>query len=216
MGTIDDPTEGEWREASIANLRPYRWHEGTRIIPQGSAAPQVIRAIDGPRCKCSSQRSLPPSSGYERIPDGIWEHSEILSDEEKAQLHEIAKFVGRSDLCTRSLPLLARSIEVDTGVRPCKAMYTIINRIEEFDSVGLHCSPPVVAWIIREFAAWSLPNTWQRYKAEGLCTHCGRARRGRTLKCDLCREIELAGRRLRSLRSRRKHRNLSIPARTIR
>jgi hypothetical protein len=102
------------------------------------------------------------------------------------------------------------------GYRCHRVIHTIVDRIERFDVIGLHCSPPVVAWIIREFAAWSLPKTWQRYKAEGLCTHCGRARRGRTLKCDLCREIELVGRRLASLRSRRKGRNLSIAAHMIR
>jgi hypothetical protein len=66
-----------------------------------------------------------------------------------------------------------------------------------------------------ESAAWACPKTWQRYKAEGLCTHCGREQRGRTLKCDPCRKIEVVGKELAALKRRRKNRNRSIPARTV-
>jgi len=72
-----------------------------------------------------------------------------------------------------------------------------------------------VAKIIRDYAGWSRPKTWQRYKREGLCTHCGRARRGRTLKCDTCREIEVVGKRLARDRGRRKRRNVTLTGRTI-
>lgn len=154
MGTIDAPTTEEWSAAFHAPSRPYRWHDGTKVTVRGHAAPRVIRAIDGPRCDCPSRLSLPPGMGYERVPGGIWEHPGGLSDTEKAELIELAEFAGRSDLCSRSLPLFIQSFESHSGKRHSKATHMILDRFERWDSKGLHCSPQIVARIIREFAAW--------------------------------------------------------------
>ena len=62
--------------------------------------------------------------------------------------------MGGSNLCSRLLPTLIRSIETDAGHRFHQGIHTIVGRIEEFDDIGLHLSPSVVAWIIREFAVW--------------------------------------------------------------
>lgn len=154
MGTIDAPSTEEWSEAFHAPSSPYRWHESTRVTERGLAAPRVIRAIDGPRCDCPSQRTLTDNRGYERVPGGIWSHDDRLSVAERAELDELAEFVGRSDLCSRFLPLFVRSCEEHTGRRHSRATHTVIGRIERWDTKGLHCSPSVVARIIREFAAW--------------------------------------------------------------
>jgi hypothetical protein len=98
--------------------------------------------------------SLPPGTGYERVPGGIWAHDDRLSDTERTELYELAEFVGRTDLCSRFLPLFVRSCEEHTGRRYSRATHTILDRIERWDTKGLHCSPSAVARIVREFAAW--------------------------------------------------------------
>ena len=114
----------------------------------------MIRAIDGPRCDCPSQRTLPANRGYERIPDGIWEHPGGLSDAEKAELLDWPSSWKAPTSAAASLPLFIRSYEADTGFRHSQATHTIVGRIERWDSKGIHCAPPVVARIIREFATW--------------------------------------------------------------
>ena len=154
MGTIDDPSPEEWSDAFHAPSRPYRWRDNARVTDRGVASPRVIRAVHGPLCDCPSERSLPQNKGYDRVPDGIWEHSNRLSDREKAELSNFAEFVGESDLCSRLLPAFTRFIESDTGHLCHQIIHTIVDRIETFDAVGLHCSPSVVARIIREYASW--------------------------------------------------------------
>lgn len=154
MGTIDDPSKHEWSGAFHAPSRPYRWRDATRVTVRGYASPRVIRAIDGPRCDCPSQRTLPANRGYERVPGGIWEHPGGLSDAEKAELLEVAEFVEGSDLCSSLLPLFNRCYEEDTGFRHSQATHTIVGRIERWGLKGIHCSPAVMARIIREFATW--------------------------------------------------------------
>ncbi len=153
MGTIDDPSTEEWSAAFLAPSRPYRWHDLARVNERNHAAPRVIRTIDGPGCDCHSRRSLPESTGYERVPDGIWITPVGLSGAEKAELGELAEFVARTDLCSHFLPIFVRSCEARTGLCHSDATHTILDRIERWDAKGLHCSPQVVARIIREFAA---------------------------------------------------------------
>ncbi len=154
MGTIDTPTREEWSAAYYAPSRPYRWEDGTRVTLRGQAAPRVIRAVDGPRCDCPCHPSLPPGTAYERVPDGIWVHPGGLSKEEKSELLQAAEFVAGKDLCSHIFPVFVRSFEDYTGQRYSKAMHTILDRIERWDTKGLHCSPSAVARIIREFATW--------------------------------------------------------------
>ena len=84
-------------------------------------------------------------------------HTEVFSDKVKAELIELADFVGGSELCSHLLPLFIRSCEADSGLRHPEAMHTIVDRIEEVDLEGLHCSPSVVARIIRDFAEYQAP-----------------------------------------------------------
>lgn len=157
MGTIDDPSPQEWSDAFHAPSRPYRWHDGKSVTERGVASPRVIRAVQGPHCDCPSERDLPEKRGYDRVPGGIWEHSDRLPDQDKSELNEFAAFVAESDLCSRLLPAFIRCIESDSDRRCPKVIHTVVDRIERFDAVGLHCSPPVVARIIREYALWETP-----------------------------------------------------------
>ncbi len=108
MGTIDEPSKEEWSAAFHAPSRPYRWREDTRVTLRGHAAPCVIRAVGVSLCDCPSQLSLPPGSGYERVPGGIWYHPGRLSEEEKSELLELAAFVFRTDLCSHLFPGFVR------------------------------------------------------------------------------------------------------------
>jgi hypothetical protein len=154
MGIVEDPSKQEWSEAFYAPSSPYRWLDESRVIQKGIALFRVIRFIDGPACPCPSKRNLPRNTGYQRIPGGIWEHTDVFSAEVKAELIKLADFVGGSELCSHLLPHFIRSCEADMGVRHPEAAHRIIKRIEQFDSKCLHCSPAVVAKIIRDYAEY--------------------------------------------------------------
>jgi hypothetical protein len=157
MGTIEEPSLEEWRQAFHAPSRPYPWLDAGRVVHKQIAPFRVIRAIDSPPCPCPRETELPEKRGYERVPGGIWEHNDVLTNEVKVELIELADFVAGSELCSRLLPIFIRSFEVDSGIRHSEAMHLIINRIEKFDLKGLHCSPAVVAKIIRDFAEYQAP-----------------------------------------------------------
>ncbi len=157
MGTVEDPSSQEWSLAFHAPSRPYPWVDKTRVVHKEIAPFRVTRSIDGPACPCPRERLHPETKGYERIPGGIWEHTDVLSDKVKAELLELADFVGGSELCSHLLPLFIRSCEADTSMRHSEAVHRIINRIEGFDLKGLHCSPSVVARLIRDCAEYQAP-----------------------------------------------------------
>lgn len=75
-----------------------------------------------------------------------------MTEAEKSELLEISDLVGGSDLCSHLLPHFIRSFEADTGSEHSVATHEIIARIERFDSQGIHCSPSVVAKILKEYA----------------------------------------------------------------
>ena len=157
MGTIEEPLEGGVvrgvpRFVETISLVGRRQGGSKQIAPF-----RVIRAIESPECPCPREAALPEKHGYERVPGGIWEHNETLSDDVRAELIDLADFVGGSELCSHLLPLFIRSFEADTGQRHSEAMHLIVNRIEKFDLKGLHCSPAVVAKIIRDFAEYHVP-----------------------------------------------------------
>jgi hypothetical protein len=154
LGTVEDPSPEEWSEAFHAPSSPYRWRDELRVVEKGYARYCVIRFIDGPACPCPSQSSLPRNTGYQRLPEGISEHNDAFSDEVTTELIELADFVDTSDLCSHLLPLFIRSCEAEAGVRHSEAVHRIITLIEQFDSRFLHCSPAVVAKIIRDYAEY--------------------------------------------------------------
>ena len=88
------------------------------------------------------------------MPGGIWMHDDKLSEAEKAELKELAEFVGGTDLCSRLLPTFVRSCETETGRRHSKATHTLMDRIERWETKGIHSSPSALARIAREYAAW--------------------------------------------------------------
>jgi hypothetical protein len=154
MGTINDPSAEDWSDAYQAPSRPYRWKDGTRITDRGIAFTRIIRAVHNSLCGCPCQRGLPEKRGYDRLTEGIWEHSDHLSDHQKAVLIEFAAFVAESELCSRFLPAFIQSLDADRVHRSNWVIYNLVDRIEQFDAVGLHCSPAVVARIFREYASW--------------------------------------------------------------
>ena len=154
MGTVENPSKEEWSQGFNAPSTPYRWLDEARVVHKQPAPFRVIRALDSPACPCPRQTMLPEIKGYERIPGGIWRHTLVLSDKVKGELLDLADFVGRSELCSHFLPHFIRSCEADSGIRHSSTMHVIINLIAAFDQKGLHCSPAVVAMIIREFAEY--------------------------------------------------------------
>lgn len=155
MGTVDDPTSEEWSEAFHAPSKPYRWSDEARVHFQHEppCPLYVIRAVKGaPTCDC------PPRSGdtrerkYERFPAEIMRPDKALTPEEKIELEELADLVDKSDLCSRFFPFYVQSYQAATGAEPTGAVRRIASRIEEIDRMGLHCSPAVVARVLRMYA----------------------------------------------------------------
>jgi hypothetical protein len=153
MGTVDDPTKGEWSEAYHAPSRPYRWDDWARVTVQGYGAPHVIRATEATRCDCHALRGQLEVGDYERYPGSIFPSQEVVDEAGMDVVSQLADYVGGTDLCSRLLPGFIRHIEEKTGPVHPPAVHSIIRWIEAWDSKGLHFSPGVVARILREFAA---------------------------------------------------------------
>lgn len=153
-GTVDDPTEEEWSEAYYAPARPYLWGEDARVTTRrGPEEPFVIRATGGPGCECYSRGMRPEPGSYDRFPAEIMGPLEGLTDEARDELRREADFVGMSDLCSLLYPHFVRCFEEDTGHRHSDVLHEVVRRIERIDSKGLHCSPGVVAEVLRGFAS---------------------------------------------------------------
>jgi hypothetical protein len=153
MGTIDDPSLPEWGEAFHAPTRPYRWHEGSRVHVRGTGPSCVMRSAGGPKCDCLARLGQPDAGEYERIPVDLMGRPPAVTAEERAEMVEMAEFVGGTDLCSRLLPLFVLTFELETGDHYSPAVHAIVDRIEAIDERGLHCSPAVVAMILLE-SAW--------------------------------------------------------------
>jgi hypothetical protein len=151
-GTVEDPSAEEWRAAFQAPSDPYRWRDDARVVWKEVCPARVIRFVEGIECECHARGSR---RGYERIPGGIWEHTDVLSLEEKRELAGIAGLAETADLCSRIFPYFLRCSEEDTGARHTKATHAIASRIEQWDAKGMHFRPPLVAKILREYAAFS-------------------------------------------------------------
>ena len=68
MATVDDPSQGEWRDAFHAPSAPYPWADGARVhVRHAPPCPvYVVRADEhSPRCACPSRSG---ATGYEPSP----------------------------------------------------------------------------------------------------------------------------------------------------
>ena len=157
MGTIENPSKEEWSQAFHASSRPYPWSDEGRVVHKQIASFRVIRAIESPECPCPRHSLLPENMAMSEFLVAFGSTTRRSADDVRAELIDLADFVGGSELCSHLLPLFIRSFEADTGQRHSEAMHLIVNRIEKFDLKGLHCSPAVVAKIIRDFAEYHVP-----------------------------------------------------------
>jgi hypothetical protein len=154
MATVDDPTKQEWRQAFYAPSRPYRWTDEAQVhVRYEPPCPlYVVRTEKGATtCSCPPKAPGDNEREYERFPAEIIKAGEALSEEDVAELEELAELVGRTDVCSRLFPLLIRSYQDDTGHEPAGVVKRIAARIEEIDRMGLHCAPQVVARVLREY-----------------------------------------------------------------
>jgi len=155
MGTVDEPSKEEWSEAFHAPSRPYRWADEARVhLRHEPPFPfYVVRTEkDVQKCGCPSRTDERQEREYERFPAEIIRTDEAITDVEKTDLETLAELVRKSDLCSALFPLFIRSYQADTGVEPTPAVKRIARLIEKIDRKGLHCSPAVVARVLREYA----------------------------------------------------------------
>jgi hypothetical protein len=111
-----------------------------------------MRASNGPWCECHERLGVPEVGAYERIPLEITSHAGAFDAPMRAELQELAGFVGRSDLRSEFLPHFIGRYQQHTGVRVSDAVQQIADRIGKIHRQGLHCSPSVVARTIRALA----------------------------------------------------------------
>jgi hypothetical protein len=150
MATVDDPSEVEWSEAFHAPSRPYRWADESRLRLRGPEPLHVVRAEQNPHgCECPSHQA---DLEYERFPAEIMAPDSALTPEGRKELEALSDLVSKSDLCSNLFPFFMQSFLSDTGHEPAGSVKRIVSRIEQIDRMGLHCSPAVVARVLREFA----------------------------------------------------------------
>jgi hypothetical protein len=152
MGTVDDPTREEWADAFHSPSRPYRWSDEARVRLHGKGPFHVVRAERNVhRCDCPSRTGTIRKQEYERFPAEIMAPDECITPEARKELEDLAELVSQSDLCSKLFPYFLLSYQSDTGTEPSGVVKRIASRIEQVDSLGLHCSPSVVARVLREF-----------------------------------------------------------------
>jgi hypothetical protein len=160
LATIDDPTTREWARAFHAPSRPYRWADEARVhVRCEPPCPLfVIRAEEGaPTCPCPPRTADDGRREYERFPGEIMRTGEALTDDEKEELEGLAQMVGKTELCSLLFPAFILGIQLHTDREPAGAVKRIARRIEQIHWRGLHCSPQVVARVLREHARASGP-----------------------------------------------------------
>jgi len=150
-GIVEGPSSAEWSEAFHAPSRPYRWNDGARVRITGGGKPYVAQSSNT-KCECHDRRGLPLPGEYERVSGEIINLREPLMPTERAELEELARFVGTSDLCSFFYPVFLKGYEEDTGRRHTPAVRRIARCIEAIDTKGLHFSPGVVSLVLREHA----------------------------------------------------------------
>ncbi len=169
MATVDDPSREEWNRAFYSPSRPYRWSEEARVrVQHEPPCPfYVVRTEKAaPTCDCPPKV---PDNGeweYERFPAEIIRPDEAMTDEDVAELEQLAKLVGESDLCSRFFPFFIQSFQNATGQETTGAVKRIAASIEKMDRMGLHCMPQVVARVLREYIKASRINHEEKEKPE--------------------------------------------------
>ena len=97
MATVDDPTKEEWGQAFHAPSRPYRWTDEARVhVRHEPPCPlYVIRTERAhPTCSCPPKVPGKGEREYERFPAEIVRPGEALTEEEVADLEQLAELVG--------------------------------------------------------------------------------------------------------------------------
>jgi hypothetical protein len=80
---------------------------------------------------------------------------EPLTDEDVAELEELAELVGETGTCSSVFPMFINSFQDHTGHEPTGAVRRIAASIEKINKMGLHCAPQVVARVLREYVSAS-------------------------------------------------------------
>ena len=150
-GTVENPSREEWSEAFHAPSRPYRWRDEARVVLKGRGSLYMMRTAAG-GCECYTRRGVPEPGEYERVPAEITRPSAPLTAEQRQELEHLAELAGESGLCSLLFPLFIRSYQEHTGRRCASSVVEVARRIEAINGKGLHCSPSVVARVLRECA----------------------------------------------------------------
>lgn len=151
-GTVDKPTRKEWKKAFHAPSKPYRWKDTKRIHVRKHARLHVVRAEYGPRCECLERGVIKVPGAYERFPAEIELPKKPLTVEEREELLHLADVVCKARLCSRLFPFFLDCCQQDTGREATGAVKRVASRLEGLDTKGLHCSPSIVARVLREWA----------------------------------------------------------------
>ena len=152
MGTVEDPSAYEWKRAGKASMRPFRWSDDKRVVVRETASLYIVRSGKWPQCKCGRRSFNHEVPQFERFPREIIRRNYAISPEEQNDLLELAKAVDDSDLCSRLFPTFVRSYREHTGAEVTGAAVRVARLIEQIDAKGIHCTPFVVALVLREFA----------------------------------------------------------------
>lgn len=156
-GVVEDPSSDEWSTAFHAPSRPYQWHAGERVTarPEMGRPLYVVRSRKGKTCECYDRWNLITPEKYERFPAEVVRLQVEIACDERDQLLEWARFLEGTDICSFLLECFVHSFEKDRRSEVPQTIHEIARRLKRLDDQGLHCSPAVVAKVLKEVSKWN-------------------------------------------------------------
>jgi hypothetical protein len=155
--TVDDPSGDEWAEAFHAPSKPYRWHDGARVVIHGEQRTDLRytqrRPPTAKRCECYSNVAVPEPGDYERVWVEFIHPKPDVTAEARKELLELADLAdGADDLCSTFFPLFVESYQRGAGSEPACVVRWFAGQVEKLAAKGAHCSSAVIATLLREVA----------------------------------------------------------------
>lgn len=153
-GVVESPTATEWSEAFYAPSRPYRWEDSSRVVIKfGPCNRRYVARASQSVCECYTRRGIVRPEIYERIPLEVLGPSLTVRACERRELRDMIDVVQDGGLCSFLFSYFLRCAEADGFGNSSDAVKEVANRLEMIDRLGTHCSPDMVAKMLRIFSS---------------------------------------------------------------
>ena len=104
-------------------------------------------------CPCYAELGVLEPGDYERVWVEATARKPEVTAEAREELLELAALADETgELCSTLFPAFVEGFQQDTGGEPCYPVRWFAKRIEELRARSAHCSPSVIATLLRELA----------------------------------------------------------------